>query len=117
MDVAKQSGAIIHQSKEGSNLKIDTENIQSKRPDGLGSKGLRSRSRSVEIDIDAYQSLLDQSGLTNQQRTEFLEAIWSVIVAFIDLGFEVHPAQQSTGNIKPSRHLTGIAKEFVRDAA
>ncbi|MEQ9694055.1 hypothetical protein [Shimia sp. SDUM112013] len=98
-------------------MKIDKENTQAKTPKRVRNREQVSRLRSVEIDVDAYQSLLDQTGLTGEQRAEFLEAMWSIIVAFIDLGFEVHPVQQSIGKTEPRPHLMRIANEFVRDAA
>lgn len=117
LDVVASHDAFIHQSKEGSNLKIQSENEQAVSPCNKHSRAQTPRSKSVEIDVEAYQSLLDQAELTNEQRTEFLEAMWSIIVAFIDLGFDVHPVQQAAAQAEPERQLASIAKGFVRDAA
>ena len=56
----------------------------------------------LEIDIDKYQSYLDGSDLTPAQKEDFLRALWSVVVAFVDLGFGVHPVQQACGQVENS---------------
>lgn len=52
---------------------------------------------SVGIDIEKYQAWLDDPDLTDNQKKQIIEALWSIIVAFVDLGFGVHPAQQVCG--------------------
>lgn len=54
----------------------------------------------LEIDIDKYQAYLDGSDLTPAQKEDFLRALWSVVVAFVDLGFGVHPVQQACGQVE-----------------
>ena len=51
----------------------------------------------LSIDIDRYQEYLDGSGLTLEQREEFLRAIWSIVVTFVELGYGVHPLQEACG--------------------
>lgn len=55
-----------------------------------------------EIDVEKYQSYLDGSDLNDAQREDFLRALWSVILAFVDLGFGVHPVQQACGQVEKS---------------
>ncbi len=47
--------------------------------------------RILTLDIEKYQSYLDDADLTEDQKEEFLKALWSIIVAFVDLGFAVKP--------------------------
>lgn len=56
--------------------------------------------RRVEIDIEKYQAYLDHSGMDDAQKAEWLNALWTIIVAFVDLGFGVHPAQQACGQLE-----------------
>lgn len=56
----------------------------------------------LEIDIQKYQAYLDGSGLTPTQKEDFLRALWSIMVAFVDLGFGVHPVQQACGQVEKS---------------
>ncbi|MBO6896748.1 MAG: hypothetical protein JJ868_05190 [Shimia sp.] len=51
------------------------------------------REQNIEIDVDQYQRYLDNADLTEVQKEEFLRAMWTVIVAFVDLGYGVHPTQ------------------------
>lgn len=52
---------------------------------------------SVTIDVEKYQHFLDNSGMNPEERRAFLEALWSIVVAFVDLGFGVHPLQEVCG--------------------
>ena len=49
------------------------------------------------VDVEKYQSFLDESDLTDSQKEEFLDAIWSIVVSFVELGFGVHPLQEVCG--------------------
>jgi len=48
----------------------------------------------ITLDYDAYAHYLEDSNLTEDQKREFLQALWSIICDFVALGFNVHPAQQ-----------------------
>ena len=65
--------------------------------------------RSVEIDTVKYQKYLDDPSLSEEQKEEIIMALWSIITAFVDLGFGVHPAQEACG--KAAEKLDGQAKE------
>lgn len=49
---------------------------------------------SLSIDWELYASYLEESGLSEDQKRDFIETIWSIVVAFVDLGFGVHSLQQ-----------------------
>ncbi|MFD2741677.1 hypothetical protein ACFSUD_19150 [Sulfitobacter aestuarii] len=53
--------------------------------------------KTLSIDVERYQHMLDELGLSEEQKDQFLEALWSIIIAYVDLGFEVHPAQEVCG--------------------
>ena len=61
------------------------------------------RKPSVEIDVAKYQAYLDDPALSEDQKEEIIKALWSIMVAFVDLGFGVHPAQEVCG--KPASKL------------
>ncbi|MEM8497851.1 MAG: hypothetical protein AAF542_07485 [Pseudomonadota bacterium] len=48
----------------------------------------------IAVDYDRYLHHLEDSDIDESQKREFIDALWSVIVAFVDLGFGVHPLQQ-----------------------
>lgn len=51
----------------------------------------------VTVDVKKYQSWIDDSNLSDEQKEEFLQALWSIVVTFVELGFGVHPLQEVCG--------------------
>lgn len=49
------------------------------------------------FDYEEYAPYLEDSDLTEEQKREFLETLWSIMVSFVDLGFGIHPVQQASG--------------------
>jgi len=66
---------------------IQSEAGHARPPDGADSRP------AVTVDIARYQALLDGEDLTDDQKRQFLETLWQIIVQFVDLGFGVHPLQ------------------------
>lgn len=52
----------------------------------------------LTIDYELYQKDLDNADLSHAEKQQFLDALWSIIVSFVDLGFGVHPVQQAIKN-------------------
>lgn len=77
--------------------------------------------RQLEIDMQHYQALLDGHDLNSQQKTDLLEALWSVIIAFIDFGYSVHPVQRAVPDLplgeELNREIIRTVEEFWREAA
>ncbi len=48
----------------------------------------------VGVDVAKYQAWLDDANLSPAQKEEFLQALWSIVVMFVELGFGVHPLQE-----------------------
>jgi hypothetical protein len=59
--------------------------------------GSPSKSPSLQVDWEVYGAMLEASDMTDAQKREFIETIWSIVVSFVDLGFGVHPVQQVCG--------------------
>lgn len=49
----------------------------------------------LTIDYGLYEHFLESAEIPEDQKREFLAALWSIIVECVQLGFEVHPAQQA----------------------
>lgn len=49
----------------------------------------------ITLDVSLFEEYLADSSLTDDQKREFLEVLWSIIVGFVDLGFGIHPVQQA----------------------
>jgi len=52
----------------------------------------------VTVDYERYAHFLENADLTEDQKREFLQTIWNIIVEFVSLGFGVHPLQQVNGS-------------------
>ncbi len=51
----------------------------------------------LEIDWDAYLPFFEDEDISEADKRELIEALWSIVVSFVDLGFGVHPVQQACG--------------------
>lgn len=59
----------------------------------------------VGVDVEKYKALLDDETLSEAEKEAFLQALWSIVVAFVDLGFGVHPLQEVIEDEPPSTEL------------
>jgi LAS superfamily LD-carboxypeptidase LdcB len=72
-------------------------NTNNTQPDDATDKAMLS----VTLDHALYERYLDESDLSEEQKQEFLQTLWNIIVSFVDLGFEVHPLQQAQEQLQP----------------
>lgn len=56
-----------------------------------------SAKRMIKVDLERYQAYLDETNMTDAQKEEFLQAMWLVMISFVELGFEMHPVQEVCG--------------------
>lgn len=69
--------------------------------DGLLSEAFdASAKRIVSVDVMKYEKYLEGSGLSAEQKEECLRAAWAFMMAFVELGFKVHPLQEVCGKDK-----------------
>jgi hypothetical protein len=66
--------------------------------------------REYVFDYALYESYLADSGLSDAEKQEFLNALWAIIVSFVDLGFGVHPLQQANPNCGQELNLGDLIK-------
>lgn len=52
---------------------------------------------SLSIDWELYGQYLEQSDLADSDKRELIETLWAIVVAFVDLGFGIHPLQNACG--------------------
>lgn len=67
-----------------------------------------SGKRVLSIDIDRYQSYLDSAEMSEADKRLFIDALWSIIMNFVDLGFGIHPLQEVCGKIDQSEDCGAI---------
>jgi hypothetical protein len=64
----------------------------------------------VRVDVEKYQAFLDGADLTDAQKEELLQALWAIMVSFVELGFGVSPMQEGCGKNRQ------IGSEGAKDA-
>ena len=69
---------------------------KSERSDVLGNVTATPKP-TLTVVVEKYQAYLDGSDMTEAQKEEFLQALWSILVSFVELGFGVHPLQEVCG--------------------
>lgn len=52
---------------------------------------------SLTVDWELYAAMLEDSDMPLDQQKELIETLWSIVVMFVDLGFDLHPVQQICG--------------------
>lgn len=45
------------------------------------------------LDLSAYAPLLEDEDLTDTERDQLLELLWTIIVEFVAMGFHAHPVE------------------------
>lgn len=71
----------------------------------------------LTIDVQKYDSLLDQGDFSSEQKAEALQALWTIIIAFVELGFGVSPTEEVNSptlvdNLNIKRHSIS---EYTQD--
>lgn len=51
----------------------------------------------LSIDWEAYLPFFEDENIPESDKQELIEALWAIVVSFVDLGFGVHPVQQVCG--------------------
>ena len=62
------------------------------------------QSPSLTIDWELYAAMLEDSDLPLEKQKELIETLWSIAVAFVDLGFDLNPVTQICGEEPQSLH-------------
>lgn len=50
----------------------------------------------LHLDVEKYQAALSCPEMRPEQKQELLEALWLIIVMFVDLGFSIEPQNTSS---------------------
>ena len=59
----------------------------------------------LEIDYDLYASYFEDENISEADKRELLDSLWSIICSFVQMGWGVHPVQQA----QDSRNFAKIA--------
>ncbi len=71
--------------------------------------------KTLTLDVEYYQSFLDDVDISDEQKSELIETLWNIVVQFVDLGFGIHPLQQAQPT-KRNESQEAFAK-FIKDFA
>ena len=71
----------------------------------------------LTVDWDRYGEMLEDADLTEVQKREFLETLWTIIVGFVDLGFGIHPVQQVLDGSSPENILNGGVPDVIESVS
>ena len=71
--------------------------------------------KTLKLDIEKYQALLDGSDMTDEEKEEYIRTLWSVIVSFVDLGFSVQPRENTCGKLPDERAMSTLEPAKVVD--
>ena len=66
----------------------------------------------ITVDYEKYAHFLEHADLNEDQKREFVQTLWNIIVEFVSLGFGVHPLQQAheaCGQIDETREKPPIS--------
>lgn len=53
--------------------------------------------RTLTLDVKKYEHFFEDEDYSDQQKQDYLQALWSILVTFIHLGVEVRPVAEDCG--------------------
>ena len=65
----------------------------------------------LTFDVTRYDKYLADCDLTEEQKQEFLETLWNIIVSFVDIGFGIDATQAVCGQL-----LQTAFKDILNDS-
>ena len=71
--------------------------------------------RALTLDVEKYQRMLDAPDVTPSQREEMIKALWSIITAFSDLGYDLSAAKTPCGQDAKNPDLPAIQAADLLD--
>ena len=63
----------------------------------------------IQFDAKEFAHFLAESDWSEDQKLEYIQTIWTIVLQFIDMGFGIHPLQQACGQFDATAVLCGIA--------
>lgn len=71
----------------------------------------RKAGQILEIDMERYTAMLDDPAMSEEHKKQVIEALWTIVVSFVELGYGVHPVQQACGKLAKKDNESGAADE------
>ena len=73
------------------------------QPDSISENGLPT----LSIDWELYGQYLDDSDLSEADKRACIEALWSIMVSFVDMGFRLAPVSDICERIRSTNATDG----------
>jgi len=74
------------------------------RPEPPSLAQVATSSPAPQEDLREYLAFLDDTNLSEAQKIELLQTLWSIMPAFVDLAFGTDPVQQALPSITAGQH-------------
>ncbi|MEO1405119.1 MAG: hypothetical protein AAFV54_01340 [Pseudomonadota bacterium] len=74
----------------------------------------QTQRRALTLDVERYQRYLDVADIGDDEKRAFIEALWTIIVNFVDLGFEVRPENPCGKLVDIEERATASVSGLVR---
>jgi hypothetical protein len=71
----------------------------------------------IQFDAQEFAHFLDASDLTHNQKLDYIQTLWGIVLQFIDLGFGIHPLQQACGQFEDAALLCGDPDSDALDSS
>lgn len=69
---------------------------------------ISGKALSLDVDLMAFAHHLDASGLSDEQKQEYLGIFWNLAMAFVDLGYGINATQMACGHLTKSFEKEGV---------
>lgn len=72
--------------------------------------------RALQEDLREYLAFLDDTNLSEAQKIELLQTLWSIMSAFVDLAFGMDPVQQALPSVATDQDTDNSIVSAVKPA-
>lgn len=69
----------------------------------------------MKINIEHYQRYLDDTNISDTDKEELLETLWSIICELVELGYGVHPLQENCGESNKEVANSSLLSPYMLD--
>lgn len=60
-----------------------------------GSQSVRMQAKHIEVDMAKHQAMLDDPNLSEAEKAQTIDALWSIVCILVELGYQISPVQEA----------------------
>lgn len=53
----------------------------------------------IQLDWEEWMPMVDDTSLTDAEKRQVIEALWDIVVGFVDLGWGIAPSEENGGEV------------------